>query len=85
MRDRELEFYVSPSLLSILQTSNNSVANFRDAILYKLADSPPETVLQDKKIAAETLVECREIYNFGLNKLLKKKGVAIPKDDNKCE
>ena len=87
MGDWKLEEYIAPSWLSTRQTTKDADAHFRDAILYQLADSPPETVLQDtrKTITTESLSECSAIYSFELYKMLKKMGVDIPKEENKYE
>ena len=54
MEYRLIEAYTASSWLRSRQAAKDADAYFRDEILYQLADSRPDTVLQDKKnITAE--------------------------------
>ena len=61
MGDKPLEAYIAPNWLSTRQTTKDADAHFRDAIVYQLADSSLETILQDtRKIitAVPSRVQC---------------------------
>ena len=87
MDDREIEAYTAPNWLSTRQATKDADLYFRDAILFHLSDSSPKTVLQytRKTSTAESLSECSYIYNLELYKLLKKKGIDIPEEENEYE